>query len=137
MKRTAATLDWLLAADPALRWQTLRDLTGATPAEVDAERARVATEGLGAELLALQSEDGTWGGAAWNRGWTSTMHALLLLRELGLHPASPEAQRALARVLEALLEHELHRGSHPDLTAPRAGARVPAAATLVPPIVHG
>ena len=90
--------DWLLDSDPALRWQVMRDLIDAPAAEVAAERARVATEGVGARLLALQAADGRWGGAAWNRGWDSTMHVLSLLRELGLDPASGEARRALGLV---------------------------------------
>ncbi len=76
----------------------MRDLLDAPAEEVAAERARVATEGVGAQLLALQGADGRWGGAAWNRGWNSTMHALMLLRELGLDPASPEARRAVGLV---------------------------------------
>jgi hypothetical protein len=91
-------LDWLLDADPSVRWQALRDLAGASADEVAAERARVATEGAGARLLALQAPDGRWGGAAWNRGWDSTMHVLWLLREMGLDPASHEAQRAVGLV---------------------------------------
>ena len=51
-------LDWLLDADPAIRWQVLRDLIHAPPDVVMTERARVATEGWGARLLALQDEDG-------------------------------------------------------------------------------
>jgi hypothetical protein len=93
-----SVLDWLLDSDPSVRWQVLRDVVGAPPAEVATERARVATTGLGAQVLALQGEDGRWGGAAWNHGWDSTMHALLLLRELGLDPASPQARRAVGRV---------------------------------------
>ncbi len=93
-------LDWLLASDPSIRGQVLRDLTDAGPHAVAAERARVATEGLGAQLLALQASDGRWGGAAWNHGWDSTMHALLLLRDLGLDPASEVARRAAALVAE-------------------------------------
>ena len=103
-------LAWLLDGDPALRWQVLRDLAGASPGEVSAERARVAREGLGARLLALQASDGRWGGAAWNRGWTSTMHALMLLRELGLDPESAEARHALGLVRE----HVTWRGCGPD-----------------------
>jgi hypothetical protein len=93
-------VDWLLAGDPAVRWQVMRDLTDAPAAAVAAERARVASEGAGARLLALQAAEGTWAGAAWNRGWDSTMHVLTLLRELGLDPASVEARRAIARVVE-------------------------------------
>ena len=89
---------WLLDSDPSLRWQVMRDLTGAPEEQVAAERARVAVEGAGARLLALQGADGRWGGAAWNRGWTSTMHALMLLRDLGLDPASDAARRAVGLV---------------------------------------
>jgi hypothetical protein len=53
---------WLLGpdADPSIRWQAMRDLTDAGPDAVAAERARVATEGWGARLLALQGPDGMW-----------------------------------------------------------------------------
>ena len=57
-------IEWLLEGDPAIRWQVLRDLTDASPDEVDAERARVAFEGWGARLLALQGDDGLWEGGA-------------------------------------------------------------------------
>lgn len=93
-----SVIAWLLDSDPSIRWQALRDLTDASPQDVAATRARVASEGFGSRLLALQSEDGLWSGAAWNRGWNSTMHALMLLREFGLDPASAEAQRAVRRV---------------------------------------
>jgi hypothetical protein len=95
---TSSVIEWLLDSDPSIRWQAMRDLTDATAAEVAAERARVATEGVGARLLALQAADGRWGGAAWNRGWDSTMHALMLLRDLGLDPASGEARHATGLV---------------------------------------
>jgi len=93
-------IDWLLAGDPSIRWQVMRDLTDAPAKQVAAERARVAMEGVGARLLALQAADGRWGGAAWNRGWNSTMHALGLLHRLGLDPASAEARRAVHLVRE-------------------------------------
>ncbi len=95
-----SVLRWLLDSDPSIRWQVLRDLTGAPAGEVAAERARVATEGASARLLALQAPDGRWGGAAWNRGWDSTMHALSLLWEMGLDPASDQARRAVGLVRE-------------------------------------
>jgi hypothetical protein len=91
-------IEWLLDSDPAIRWQTMQDLTAAPADEVAAVRARVATEGWGAQLLALQAADGTWSGVAWNRGWDSTMHVLMLLRDFGLDPASDQARRALNRV---------------------------------------
>ncbi len=93
-----SVITWLLDSDPSIRWQVLRDLVGAPADEVAAERARVAAEGAGARLLALQAADGGWGGATWNRGWDSTMHVLMLLRDMGLDPAGEEARRALAHV---------------------------------------
>ena len=93
-----SVIQWLLDSDPSIRWQVMRDLIGAPADEVAAERARVATEGLGAHLLALQGADGSWAGTAFNQGWDSTMHILSLLRELGLDPAGNEARRALGLV---------------------------------------
>lgn len=58
-------LAWLLDSDPSVRWQALRDLTGAPAGVVAAERARVATAGCGARLLALRGEDGQWAGGAY------------------------------------------------------------------------
>jgi hypothetical protein len=101
-------LDWMLDSDPSIRWQALRDL-GDAPAEVvAAERARVASEGWGARLLALEGEDGQWEGGALfpaRRGdptegqpWTATAYSLLLLRDLGLEPHCEQARRAVALV---------------------------------------
>ncbi|MHB1931082.1 MAG: hypothetical protein ACYCUG_16955, partial [Acidimicrobiales bacterium] len=92
-------MGWLLDSDPSLRWQVRRDLTDAPPAEVAAERARVATDGWGARLLALGDEDGRWAGGACFPGgfsgdfsdgqpWTSTYPTLVLLRELGIDPGA-------------------------------------------------
>jgi hypothetical protein len=98
LKPKRSVIQWLLESDPSVRWQVMRDLTGASAEEVAAERTRVATEGWGARLLAMQGADGHWGGAAWNRGWDSTLHVLMLLRDLGLDPASGEARRAVGLV---------------------------------------
>ena len=93
-KTQSQVLEWLLDSDPSIRWQVMRDLLGSPAEIVAAERARVATEGAGAALLTLQAPDGRWGGAAWNRGWNSTMHVLMLLRDMGLDPACGQARRA-------------------------------------------
>jgi hypothetical protein len=90
-------MEWLLQSDPAIRWQVLRDLTEASNEEVARERARVAHEGWGAQLLASQSMDGYWGVGAANPEWV-TLQTLLLLRDMGLDPTSEEARRAVARV---------------------------------------
>jgi hypothetical protein len=103
--------DWLLDSDPALRWQVLRDLSDAPPETVAAERARVATEGWGARLLALRGDDGQWAGGAcfpaefrgdFSQGqpWTSTFPTLALLRELGVDPNAGPVREAIALVGE-------------------------------------
>jgi hypothetical protein len=95
-------IEWLLDSDPSFRWQVMADLTGAPAEAVAAERAKVAREGACARLLALQAADGRWGGAAWNRGWDSTLHVLTLLSLMGLDPASVEARRAIGHVREGV-----------------------------------
>jgi hypothetical protein len=99
----SAVTDWLRDSDPALRWQVLQDLLDAPADEVAAERAKVATEGWGAALLAQQQADGSWGGQAWDPAYSSTTHALALLREMGLDPASPQARQAVGRVRDGVI----------------------------------
>src|SRR5437868_1130101 len=100
-------VDWLLDSDPAIRWQAMRDLTDAPADHVATERAKVATEGWGARMLALQPPDGQWGGGAYFPEWTSTTPTLQLLRQFGLEPTSDEARRAIELVrANARWEHE-------------------------------
>jgi hypothetical protein len=91
-------IDWLLDSDPAIRWQVMRDLLDAPAEEVAAERARVATEGWGAQLLALQPPNGVWGGGAYFPEWTSTTITLQLLRQFGLDPTAAGVPAALQLV---------------------------------------
>ena len=95
-----AVIDWLLDSDPSIRWQVMRDLTDEPADVVAAERARVAKEGWGARLLALQGADGQWGGGTLFPKMLATTSSLMLLRDFGLDPASAEARRAVALVRE-------------------------------------
>ena len=91
-------IDWLLDSDPSIRWQVMRDLADEPADIIAAERARVATEGWGAQLLALQEPDGRWAGHPWSQDWTDTFHVLELLRRFGLEPESPQARHAVGLV---------------------------------------
>jgi hypothetical protein len=91
-------LEWLLDADPSIRWQVLRDLTATPAAVIAAERARVASEGWGPLLLDQQHPDGHWGDGVSTPLWWSNMYTLLFLRDLGLDPASERARSAIDRV---------------------------------------
>jgi hypothetical protein len=106
-----AVLDWLLDSDPAIRWQVLRDLIRAPAHVVEAARTRVAAEGWGARLLALQGEDGRWAGGACFPGnyfnhaheyegqpWISTLPTLQLLHDFGIEPLDERVRRAVTQV---------------------------------------
>jgi hypothetical protein len=92
--------DWLLGADPAVRWQ-------ASPSSASS-RALVAREGWGARLLALRGDDGLWDGGACfpasytgdepGQPWTATMHTLQTLEIFGLDPGCPEARETIALI---------------------------------------
>jgi hypothetical protein len=97
-------VEWLLDGDPAIRWQAMRDLTDAPAGQVAAERARVATEGWGARLLALRREDGLWDAGAPETELISLL-ALLLLRDMGLDPSSEEAREAVRLVSDNATWH--------------------------------
>jgi hypothetical protein len=99
-----SALDWLLDADPAIRWQAMRDLTDAPADKVAAERARVATEGWGARLLALRREDGQWDTGTPEPEFP-TLLALLMLRDMGLEPSSEEARNAIGPVRDNATWH--------------------------------
>ncbi|HEX5440782.1 MAG TPA: hypothetical protein VFW76_07860 [Ktedonobacterales bacterium] len=92
-------IQWLLDSDPAIRWQTLRDVIHAPEEDVASERTKVATEGWGAHVLAGQGADGYWGAGTPNPGWV-TQQTLLLLRDMGLDPTSAETRRAVALARE-------------------------------------
>ena len=97
---TEARVEWLRDSDPALRWQVERDLLHEPPEVWEATRARIATEGFGARLLAAQDADGQWAGGAFfpadfdsqgpeaadgaGQPWTATTWSLDSLREWGL-----------------------------------------------------
>jgi hypothetical protein len=105
LHRSVDAIEWLLDSDPAIRWQAMRDLTDASPATVAAERARVAREGIGAEVLRSQGSDG-----AWHRGdapdWLPTLFTLQLLRATGVDRADPRVAAAIARLEAGFRWHE-------------------------------
>jgi len=88
-------IDWLLDADPSIRWQVMRDLTDTPPAIVAAERSRVVLEGWGPRLLDQQRPDGQWGDGVATPFWWSNLYTLLFLRDLGLDPTSVRARTAV------------------------------------------
>lgn len=108
---SGSVTDWLLDADPSVRWQTMRDLLESPESQWRAERTKVETAGWGARLLSYQDEDGQWAGGSYlpsgfdpseweevGQPWTATAFSLSQLREFGLDPASERASRAVALI---------------------------------------
>ena len=95
---TPDVVDWLLDSDPAIRWQVMRDIVGAAPQVVAAERARIAFEGWGAKLLAQQRPDGQWGDGVSTPFWWSNMYTLVFLRDLGIDPQDARTRAAIDRI---------------------------------------
>jgi hypothetical protein len=104
MDEVVGSIEWMLDSDAALRWQVERDLAGADESVWRATRARVATEGFGAQLLALQDPDGQWAGGSYfpagydfdgpeaqpgqGQPWTATTWSLNTLRDWGLEASA-------------------------------------------------
>jgi hypothetical protein len=99
------SLDWLLDSDPAICWQAMRDLTDAPPDAIAAERARVAREGLGAEILGAQGADGAWHRAD-TPDWLPTLFTMQLLRATGVDRADPAVIAAIAHLEAGFRWHE-------------------------------
>ena len=101
------TIEWLLRGDPAVRWQTLRDLAGAPKRVVERERAKISRQGWGARLLAKQQPSGRWASrrsssdsGLYTPKWISTTYTMMLLRDFGLAPNSRAARKACRELLD-------------------------------------
>lgn len=101
-----ATVAWLLEGDPAIRWQTLRDVVGSPARVIDRERNKIASDGWGARLLAKQNRSGRWAGGKspdvglYSPKWTSTTYTLLLLRDFGLPPGDARIHKGCTLLLD-------------------------------------
>ena len=103
--RSDSTIEWLLEGDPAIRWQTLRDLVVESKRTVERERRGVERNGWGVRLLARQDPEGSWAsrhssdGGLYTPKWTSTTYTMLLLRDFGLSPTNRQARKACTMLL--------------------------------------
>jgi hypothetical protein len=90
-----SVIEWLLAGDPVIRWQVMRDLLD-EPAETwEAERRRTVESGWVAELLERQAPDGSWPKGR----WTDSVWTLLLLVACGLPESHPSARAPVEGLL--------------------------------------
>jgi hypothetical protein len=95
----AEEIQYLLAGDPAIRWQTMRDLMDAPHPEWEAERQRIPHEGWGAQFIFHQHEDGSWP----NARWTGTVWTLTLLVDLGMPTQDDRFAKAFDHIVRRLM----------------------------------
>jgi hypothetical protein len=103
MKMTTTLTDFLMSGDPAIRWQTLRDLLDAPEAEWQAERQRTLETGWGAQLLAQQDADGIWGSGLYSPKWISSTYTLLALIDIGIPVDYAPARQGARLLLDRML----------------------------------
>jgi hypothetical protein len=90
-----AVIAWLLAGDPAIRWQVMRDLLDESAETWETERRRTLERGWVADLLAQQGADGEWPKGR----WTASTWTLLLLMACGVPEGLPAARTPVERLL--------------------------------------
>jgi len=96
---------WLLEGDPAIQYQTRRDLLHEDPAALADLRNRITEEGWGRAFLERQQLDGHWGRWFYQPKWTSSHYTLLDLRNLCI-ASTPEIMKALDLILETALSSD-------------------------------
>ncbi len=94
---SAEMIQWLLAGDVAIQYQVHRDLLGKDDRRL---QARIAAEGWGAQFLARQNPDGSWGKGFYQPKWTSSHYTLLDLRTLELPPDNALARQSVDGILK-------------------------------------
>lgn len=92
-------LEWLLAADPAVAYQTRRDLLDDDDSTA---RTAIATAGTAARILAARRTDGHRGQGFYRPKWTSTHYTLLELRDHQVDPGLAACRMAVALCLRQI-----------------------------------
>ena len=91
-------LDWLMEGDLAVAYMAARDLLGEERPDL---RARIATEGWAAAVLAARHANGHWGREFYFPKWTSTHYTLLDLANLSCPPV-PKIRESVDIVLDEI-----------------------------------
>ena len=76
-------IKWLMEGDPAIRYQTLRDLVSADAEDIEQAQSQLLKKGWGKRFMELQEPNGTWSNALYSPKWTSTFYTALLLKKFG------------------------------------------------------
>ena len=85
-------IEWLLEGDVSIKYQAYRDLLGEERSDL---RAKISTEGWGAEFLSRKNSHGHWGEKFYQPKWISSHYTLLDLKHLGIQPGNPAIDSTL------------------------------------------
>lgn len=105
MKKSLSTqdehqlIDWLLEGDVSIRYQVHRDLLVTEKPHL---RNRIATEGWGAQFLAVRKKDGHWGERFYQPKWISTHYTILDLKNLAISPKNEKIRQSISQVAQKL-----------------------------------
>lgn len=100
-----ALIEWLLAGDPAIVFQTHRDLLESDGEVLLGLQEQIHTTGWGAQFLSKRDEQtAMWGKGAYSPKWVSTTYTLLDLKNLGIRPQLPEYIESSTLILDRLWE---------------------------------
>lgn len=119
-----SVIKWLLDSDPSIRWQVMRDITKEPDEVVAAERARVAREGWGAQLLTLQAPDGSWWSERDPWPWKGTILTLVMLKDLGPDPSNDEIRKAVDLIRDRIELPQLNLPFFEGETEPCINGRI-------------
>ncbi len=96
-------INWLLEGDISIRYQTEKYLLKSTMEKLDSLQRRISSEGWGKAFLELRDpETGKWGGGWYTPKWRSTHYTMLELRDIEIHPETPEYRESAVKLLNAL-----------------------------------
>jgi hypothetical protein len=84
-------LNWLLAGDQSIIYQTNRDLLVTDEKNLNHLRKKIAYNGWGKQFLDKRNnETGLWGNGIYSPKWISTTYTMLDLKNIGIHPETRE-----------------------------------------------
>ncbi len=91
--------DWLLEGDPAIIYQTQRDLLHLPQTTLRQAQQKIAQTGWGCTFLKRQGPDGHWGRGPYQPKWICTHYTLLDLKTLGVCPDNLACRKAVRLLL--------------------------------------
>jgi hypothetical protein len=90
-------IKWLLGGDPAIQYQTHRDLLGKGRNDI---QAKIEKEGWGKRFLSFRSKSGHWGKGFYQPKWISSHYTLLDLKNLAISPDCAPIRQTLNLILD-------------------------------------